>query len=95
MQRFVAHNAMIKPPRPSISYTAPPCALPSLSEDEIQTIVSSLRNTITIKLASKLYTLFDNTSVPRFVNCKLHLTFTLHLIPCHGSQTEAWSTSRD
>jgi hypothetical protein len=55
------------------SYTAPPCALPSLSEDEIQTMVSSLRSTVTAELAWKLYTLLDNISAPRFANCRLHL----------------------
>jgi hypothetical protein len=55
------------------SYTAPSCALPSLSEDQIQTVVSSLRNAVPPELASNLYTLLDNTSAPRFANCRLHL----------------------
>ncbi|KAG1746771.1 uncharacterized protein EDB91DRAFT_1245943 [Suillus paluster] len=55
------------------SYAAPPCALPSLSEDEIQTTVSSLRNTVAAGLASKLYTKLQNMSAPRFANCRLHL----------------------
>ncbi|KAG0708171.1 hypothetical protein DFH29DRAFT_1065883 [Suillus ampliporus] len=55
------------------SYAAPPCALPSLSEDEIQTSVSSLRNTVAGELASNLYDQLDNISAPRFANCRLHL----------------------
>ncbi|KAG1738890.1 uncharacterized protein EDB91DRAFT_1249063 [Suillus paluster] len=55
------------------SYAALPCALPSLSEDEIQTMVSSLRDTVAAGLASKLYTKLQNMSAPRFANCRLHL----------------------
>ncbi|KAG0692334.1 hypothetical protein DFH29DRAFT_1073796 [Suillus ampliporus] len=55
------------------SYAAPPHTLPSLSEVEIQTMVSSLRNIVAVELASKLYTLLDNMSAPRFANCRLHL----------------------
>ncbi|KAG0699361.1 hypothetical protein DFH29DRAFT_55548 [Suillus ampliporus] len=55
------------------SYAAPPCALPSVSEDDIQTAVSSLRNTVAIELASKLYDQLDDMSAPRFANCRLHL----------------------
>ncbi|KAG0701101.1 hypothetical protein DFH29DRAFT_580527 [Suillus ampliporus] len=52
---------------------APPCTLPYLSEDKIQTLVSSLRSAVTVELASKLYTTFDNLSAPRFTNRRLHL----------------------
>ncbi|KAG1726885.1 uncharacterized protein EDB91DRAFT_1086625 [Suillus paluster] len=55
------------------SYTAPPFNQPSLSEDEIQTAVSSLRNTVVVELASDLYNQLDNMSAPRFANCRLHL----------------------
>ncbi|KAG0703318.1 hypothetical protein DFH29DRAFT_1078995 [Suillus ampliporus] len=55
------------------SYATPPCALPSLSEDEIQTSVSSLRNTVAVELASNLYDQLDIMSAPRFANCRLHL----------------------
>ncbi|KAG0700213.1 hypothetical protein DFH29DRAFT_1056384 [Suillus ampliporus] len=55
------------------SYAAPPCALLPLSEDEIQTAVSSLRNTMAVELASKLYDQLDKMSAPRFANCRLHL----------------------
>jgi tetratricopeptide (TPR) repeat protein len=60
-------------PADIISYAALPCALPSLSEDEIQTAVSSLKHTVALELASKLHTLLDNMSAPRFANCRLHL----------------------
>jgi hypothetical protein len=46
-----------------------------LSEDEIQTAVSSLKNTVALELASKLHTLLDNMSAPRFANCRLHLPY--------------------
>ncbi|KAG1747253.1 uncharacterized protein EDB91DRAFT_1345292 [Suillus paluster] len=55
------------------SYATPPCTLPSLSEDEIQTAVISLQNTVAVELAVKLYDQLDNTSTPRFANCRLHL----------------------
>ncbi|KAG1895456.1 uncharacterized protein F5891DRAFT_1175640 [Suillus fuscotomentosus] len=55
------------------SYRALPCTLPSLSKDEIQSSVSSLRNDVTQQLASKLYTILDNLSAPRFANCRLRL----------------------
>jgi hypothetical protein len=55
------------------SYHALPCIFPSLSEDEMQASVTSLRNVMTVDLASKLYTLLDNLSAPRFANRRLHL----------------------
>ena len=55
------------------SYQAPPSTLQSLPEDDIQTLVSSLRNAVAVDLASKLYTLLDNLSPPRFGNCRLQL----------------------
>ncbi|KAG1786332.1 uncharacterized protein HD556DRAFT_1485669 [Suillus plorans] len=48
------------------SYKAPPYTLPSLSEDEIQSSVSLLRNTVAIESASKLYTLLDQKNAPPF-----------------------------
>jgi hypothetical protein len=60
-------------PAEIISYEAPPYAPPPLSEEEMQTAVSSLRNTVTVELASKLYIQLDNMSAPRFANCRLHL----------------------
>ncbi|KAG1726863.1 uncharacterized protein EDB91DRAFT_1350428 [Suillus paluster] len=55
------------------SYAAPPRTLPSLSEDEIQTLVSSLRNTVAVEFTSKLYDQLDNMNAPRFAACRLHL----------------------
>ncbi|KAG1726890.1 uncharacterized protein EDB91DRAFT_1339583, partial [Suillus paluster] len=55
------------------SYTAPPFNQPSLSDDEIQAAVSSLRNTVAMELASNFYDQLDNMSAPRFANCRLHL----------------------
>jgi hypothetical protein len=55
------------------SYKAPPCPLPSLSEDEIQTSVSTLRTSVVGESASELYTLLDNLSAPRFANSRLQL----------------------
>ncbi|KAG2338566.1 WD40 repeat-like protein [Suillus weaverae] len=69
------------------SYTAPPCTLPSLSEDEIQTSVSLLRNTEAMESASRLYTLLDHMSAPRFANCRLHL-------PCIAFRVTAVKRSR-
>jgi hypothetical protein len=55
------------------SYAAPPCSLPTLSEDEVRTAVSSLRDIVAAGSASKLYTLLDNMNPPRFAQCRLHL----------------------
>jgi hypothetical protein len=55
------------------SYKAPPYTPPSLSEDEIQTLVSLLQNDEVLESASKLYTFLDHMSAPRFANCRLHL----------------------
>lgn len=55
------------------SYRAPPHILPPLSEDEMQTSLSSLRNAAVLKWASKLYDQLDALSAPRFANCRLHL----------------------
>ncbi|KAG0695826.1 hypothetical protein DFH29DRAFT_1005099 [Suillus ampliporus] len=60
-------------PADIISYKTLPSTPPSLSEDVIQTSVSSLRDATTVELASKLYTLLDNVTAPRFANCRLHL----------------------
>ncbi|KAG2337662.1 hypothetical protein BDR05DRAFT_1063130 [Suillus weaverae] len=55
------------------SYEAPPCKLPSLSEDEIQSSVSSLRGLVAVQSASKLYQTLDSLSAPRFAHRRLHL----------------------
>ncbi|KAG2098406.1 uncharacterized protein F5147DRAFT_815851 [Suillus discolor] len=53
------------------AYAAPPCVLPYLSEDEIQTAVSSLRHTVAMDKALKLYNQLNNMSYPGFANCRL------------------------
>ncbi|KAG1784972.1 uncharacterized protein HD556DRAFT_1314636 [Suillus plorans] len=55
------------------SYEAPPCQLPPLPEEEIQSSVSSLRKTVATDFASNLYTVLRNTSAPRFAAQRLHL----------------------
>jgi hypothetical protein len=55
------------------SYEVAPCTLPSPSEDEIQTAVSSLLNSTTVELASNLYTLLCDVKIPRFAQCRLSL----------------------
>jgi hypothetical protein len=55
------------------SYKAPPHTLLSLSDDQIESSISSLRNVVPVDLASKLYNLLDNFSAPRFANCRLQL----------------------
>jgi tetratricopeptide (TPR) repeat protein len=56
------------------SYTTSPRTIPSLSEDEIQATISSLRNNfVAVDLALKLYSQLNNTSAARFANCRLHL----------------------
>ncbi|KAG1890357.1 hypothetical protein F4604DRAFT_1709996 [Suillus subluteus] len=60
-------------PADIISYAAPLRALPSLSEDAIQTAAFSLRNIVAMDLVSKLYNLFENMNTPLIPNCRLHL----------------------
>jgi hypothetical protein len=55
------------------SYKPPPCTLPYPSEDQMQTLVSPLRDSDVLGLASALYTLLDNLTAPRFANRRLHL----------------------
>ncbi|KAG1821954.1 WD40-repeat-containing domain protein [Suillus subaureus] len=55
------------------SYKAPPYTPPSLSEHDMQKLVSTLRNNVAVKSASKLYTTLENLSVPRFANARLQL----------------------
>ncbi|KAG1738360.1 uncharacterized protein EDB91DRAFT_455794 [Suillus paluster] len=66
-------------PADIISYEAPPCKLPSLPEDEIQSSVSSLRDTMALESASRLYQTLDQTldqlSAPHFAHRRLHLLF--------------------
>jgi hypothetical protein len=69
-------------------YEVPPCTLPSPSEEDIRTAISSLRNTVAVELASNLYTLLDNLRAPRFANCRLRL-------PCIVFPVEALKRRRD
>ncbi|OAX36550.1 hypothetical protein K503DRAFT_801939, partial [Rhizopogon vinicolor AM-OR11-026] len=56
------------------SYGVPPSALPSpVSEDEIQMLVSSLRDTVDVELASKLYQTLNALSAPQFAARRLRL----------------------
>ncbi|KAG1768783.1 hypothetical protein EDD22DRAFT_967192 [Suillus occidentalis] len=69
------------------AYKAPPCALPSLSEDDIQTSISSLRHLMTLDFVLKLYARLDNLNAPHFGNCRLHL-------PCIAFRVTAVKRSR-
>ncbi|KAG1878737.1 hypothetical protein C8R48DRAFT_292651 [Suillus tomentosus] len=60
-------------PADIVSYATPPCSLPSLSEDEIQTAVSSLRNIMAVDSASKLYNMLEDMNAPLFANSRLRL----------------------
>ncbi|KAG0692247.1 hypothetical protein DFH29DRAFT_542535 [Suillus ampliporus] len=60
-------------PADIISYEASPCKLPSLSEDEIQSSVSSLRGAVTLESTSRVYQTLDYLSAPRFAHHRLHL----------------------
>jgi hypothetical protein len=55
------------------SYKAPPSTLPSLSEQDMQISVSTLRNIVALESASKLYTTLESLGVPRFANARLQL----------------------
>ncbi|KAG1809948.1 uncharacterized protein HD556DRAFT_1316868 [Suillus plorans] len=55
------------------SYEHSPYKPPHLSEDEIQTLVSSLRNVVSVDSASELYTLLSRLPRPRFADSRLHL----------------------
>ncbi|KAG2743639.1 hypothetical protein P692DRAFT_201794691, partial [Suillus brevipes Sb2] len=55
------------------SYQVPPCKLPVLPEDEMQSLVTSLRKTVTVDFASKVYTQLRNMSAPRFATQRLRL----------------------
>ncbi|KAG0693363.1 hypothetical protein DFH29DRAFT_1039696 [Suillus ampliporus] len=75
------------------SYAALPCILPSLSEDQIQSLVSSLQNMVPVEFASKFYTLLDNMSAPRFTNCRLHLPcITFHVTEVRQRHSPAQET---
>ncbi|KAG2356044.1 hypothetical protein BDR07DRAFT_1424294, partial [Suillus spraguei] len=55
------------------SYTIPSRTPPSLSEDDIHTQVSLLRQTVPTDLALNIYNKLEQLRAPRFANCRLHL----------------------
>ncbi|KIK31576.1 hypothetical protein CY34DRAFT_103097, partial [Suillus luteus UH-Slu-Lm8-n1] len=55
------------------AYRVPPCKLPVLPEDEMQSLVTSLRKTVAVDFASNIYTQLRNVSAPRFAAQRLHL----------------------
>ncbi|KAG2339196.1 hypothetical protein BDR05DRAFT_992180 [Suillus weaverae] len=69
------------------SYKAPPYTPPSLSEDDIQTSISLLRQTGAMDLALNLYDLLENLKAPRFADRRLHL-------PCIAFRVTAVKRSR-
>jgi hypothetical protein len=79
-------------PADIISYEAPPYALPSIFEDEMQTSVSALRDS-DLKLAVKLYSTLDYLSAPRFAHRRLHLPCIVFPVtevrrrPCRDQET--------
>jgi len=73
------------------SYAAPPFVVPSLSEDEMQTSVSSLRGTGVVELASQLYITLDLLAAPRFAQRRLFLpciVFTVTQVVLSPSQEQ-------
>jgi hypothetical protein len=62
------------------SYEAPACTLPSLSEDEMQASVSSLRDAGSVEWASRLYHTLTTLSAPRFAHRRLHLPCIAFLV---------------
>ncbi|KAJ8584998.1 hypothetical protein M405DRAFT_773473 [Rhizopogon salebrosus TDB-379] len=56
------------------SYEIASCTIPSPSEDEIQTAVSSLLNTTAVEPASNLYTVLCDMKTPRFAQRRLSLS---------------------
>ncbi|KAG2151526.1 WD40-repeat-containing domain protein [Suillus clintonianus] len=61
-------------PADIVSYKAPPCTLPSLSEDKMQTSVLELQHdAAVVKSASIIFTRLDNLSAPRFSIARLQL----------------------
>jgi hypothetical protein len=55
------------------SYKSPPYTPPYLSDDQIQTLISSLKNAAVVDEALTLYTQLTKLSIPRFANCRLQL----------------------
>jgi hypothetical protein len=89
-------------PADIISYATPPCAQLSLSEDEIQTAVSSLHeNPETVDLAWRLYDQFDRTCAARFEDRRLHLPCIVFpvtqamLRPCQDQDAYEYAVKSD
>ncbi|KIK44829.1 hypothetical protein CY34DRAFT_31498, partial [Suillus luteus UH-Slu-Lm8-n1] len=61
------------------SYQVPPW-LPSLSEDDIQTSVSSLQDSVVIEMTSGLYPELGSLSAARFAHRRLHLPCIAFLV---------------
>ncbi|KAG0702646.1 hypothetical protein DFH29DRAFT_492133 [Suillus ampliporus] len=81
-------------PSDIISYKPPPCTPPSLTEDQIQMSVSSLRDAAVMKLASTLYARLDSLPVPRFANRRLQLPcITFPIITVRRSRGQDQKTS--
>jgi hypothetical protein len=78
------------------SYRSPSYTLPSLSEDEIQTSVSSLRDTGAAELALHLYTVLGSLRTPRFTTRRLQLPcLVFHVTTVrrgHGQEQETHCT---
>ena len=55
------------------SYAAPSCTLPSLSDHDMQTCISSLRDAVDVELASRLCHKLSHLNAPRFPVRRLHL----------------------
>ncbi|KAG2356060.1 hypothetical protein BDR07DRAFT_1613333 [Suillus spraguei] len=76
-----------------VSYTTPR-TLPSLSEDDIHTQVSSLRQTVPTDVALKFYDQLLQLRAPRFANCRLHLPcISFHVTDVGPSRGLAQDTS--
>jgi len=59
---------------------APSCMLPSLSDDDMQTCISSLQDAVDVELASRLYHKLSHLSAPRFAAHRLHLPCVVFLV---------------
>jgi hypothetical protein len=62
------------------SYKAPPYTLPSLSEDDVHTSISSPQDAMVVEMASGLFRELDSLNAARFAHCRLHLPcITFHV----------------
>ncbi|KAG1907655.1 uncharacterized protein F5891DRAFT_1180680 [Suillus fuscotomentosus] len=61
-------------------YGAPPCILPSLSEEDSQSSISSLWGIVPPQSALKLYQTHDYQSIPHFAYRQLHLPCIVFLV---------------